>query len=441
MTDGGAAPGAEGAELQGSAGIRRSVLPGGVRLVTERMDSARSATIGVWVPVGSRDEANGHFGSTHFLEHLLFKGTGRRTAMDIAAAFDQVGGEANAATSKEHTCYFARVLDADQPMALDVLMDMVTSAAIDPGEFETERGVILEELAMTEDDPHEVAHEAFDAVVYGESSLARPIGGTPAAIRSVTRDAVWEHYREHYRRDNLVVTAAGNVDHQSLAALLEAALAAGGWGAEDGGAGGETPAAARRRPTSSSVALPAEGSERRLVRPVEQAQILIGCEGLRAMDERRHAMGVLNAVLGGGMSSRLFQEIRERRGLAYSTYSFAGGHADAGSFGVYAGCAPAVAEQVAELLEAQWDQLARGGITDGELDRAKGQLSGNLVLGMEDSYSRMARLGRAEILSGELPTVEELLARVRAVTSGEVAGLAQDLASRPRSRVWMTPAA
>ncbi|MDR1186590.1 MAG: insulinase family protein [Bifidobacteriaceae bacterium] len=414
--------------------VRRSVLPGGVRLLTERMAHVRSATIGAWLPVGSRDEANGHFGSTHFLEHLLFKGTGRRDAMEIAASFDRVGGEANASTAKEHTCYYARVLDKDLPMALDVLLDMVTSALLDPAEFELERGVILEELAMTEDDPHEMAHEAFAAAVFGSNPLARPIGGTAQTIRDVPRTAVWEHYRTHYRPETLIVAAAGNVDHDELAGLVGQALDRGGW--DRGDDAGPRP----RRSDCLAQPLPHVGARCEVNRPVEQAQLILGCEGLAAMDPRRHAFGVLTTVLGGGMSSRLFQEIRERRGLAYSTYAFGTGHADTGSFGLFAGCGPGVAEDVVQLLGAQLDLLAAKGIRDEELARAKGQLGGGLVLGMEDSSSRMTRLGRAEIVTGELPTLDEMLVRVDRVRAGEVAALAEDLAARPRHEIRLVPA-
>src|SRR3954453_9714825 len=226
-------PGQPGSEQtvgqEGDAIVRRSVLPGGVRVLTEHMPGLRSATVGAWVGVGSRDESDGHHGSTHFLEHLLFKGTARRTAMDIAEAFDAVGGEANAATGKEHTCYYARVLNTDLPMAVDVIADMVTSARLETDELETERGVILEELAMNDDDPSDVAHEQFAALVLGEHPLGRPIGGTPESIRAVPRDAVWEHYRWHYQPETLVVSAAGGVDHDALVAQVSEALTTGGW--------------------------------------------------------------------------------------------------------------------------------------------------------------------------------------------------------------------
>ncbi|MEV7973033.1 pitrilysin family protein [Cellulomonas sp. NPDC089187] len=428
--------GEPGAELT-SAGqdgddIRRSVLPGGVRLLTERVPGMRSVSVGAWVGVGSRDESDGHHGSTHFLEHLLFKGTARRTAMDIAEAFDEVGGEANAATGKEHTCYYARVLDEDLTMATDVIADMVTSARLDADELETERGVILEELAMNDDDPSDVAHERFAQVVLGDHELGRPIGGTPDTIRAVPREAVWEHYRQHYRPDTLVVTAAGGVDHDALADQVVRALTDGGW---------ELPAGfapAGRRAAAQAV-IPTGGTRITVTRSTEQANVLVGGVGITATDPRRFTLSVLNAVLGGGMSSRLFQEIREKRGLAYSTYSFASGHADTGVFGLYAGCTPAKVDQVTELLIAEWEQLADGGITQAELQRSIGQLSGGLVLNLEDSGSRMSRLGKSELVHGELLSTGEALDRLRSVTAEQVRELAAELASRPRSVVRVGP--
>lgn len=430
-------PGRPGSDLtagqDGGAVVRRTVLPGGVRVLSEFMPGVRSATIGAWVGVGSRDESDGHHGSTHFLEHLLFKGTARRSAMDIAEAFDAVGGEANAATGKEHTCYYARVLDTDLPMAVDVIGDMVTSARLDPDELELERGVILEELAMNDDDPSDVVHEQFAAAVLGNHPLGRPIGGTPDTIRSVPRDAVWEHYVEHYRPEQLVVTAAGGVDHDALCAQVVEALRSGGWDLADAAV-----------PVRRTVGGPdggdrSAGVELTVRRSTEQANVIVGSRGLTAVDDRRFALTVLTAVLGGGMSSRLFQEIREKRGLAYSVYSFASGHADTGVFGLYAGCTPAKVDQVVELLSGELDRLAADGITAAELDRGIGQLSGGLVLGLEDTGSRMGRLGKAELVHGELLSQEESLERIRAVTAEDVRALAAELAARPRSVVRVGP--
>jgi predicted Zn-dependent peptidase len=435
LTAAGGSASTDSAVISGGTGgaiVRRSVLPGGVRVLTESMPGQRSATIGFWVGVGSRDEAEGQHGSTHFLEHLLFKGTKRRTALEIASAFDEVGGESNAATAKESTCYYARVLDSDLAMAIDVIADMVTSAVLDPAELEQERDVILEEIAMDSDDPTDVAHEKFVAAVLGGHSLGRPIGGTPEAIKAVPRESVWEHYQRHYRPETLVITAAGGLDHDDVCARVLAALTASGWVLADGA----TPVARR-----SAVPVAIEGTAGLHVhtRQVEQANIILGCPSIVATDSRRFVMSVLNAVLGGGMSSRLFQEIREKRGLVYSTYSFASGYADAGYFGMYAGCAPAKVGQVVSLLTAELEKLAADGITDVELAKAIGQLSGGIVLALEDTGSRMSRLGRSELVSGEFLDIDETLGRIRAVTRDEVQALARELASAPRTITVVGP--
>lgn len=417
---------------EGGSVVRRSVLPGGVRVLTEAMPGQRSATIGFWVGVGSRDEADGQHGSTHFLEHLLFKGTKKRTALEIASAFDEVGGESNAATAKESTCYFARVLDTDLPMAIDVIADMITGAVLDPAELEQERDVILEEIAMDSDDPTDVAHENFVAAVLGVHPLGRPIGGTPAAIKAVSRDSVWAHYQRYYRPDEIVITAAGGLDHDVVCRLVLDALRTAGWELKD------TAAPVERRSTARADITGTAGLHV-IKRPVEQANIIMGCPSIVATDDRRFVMSVLNAVLGGGMSSRLFQEIREKRGLVYSTYSFASAYADAGYFGMYAGCTPSKVKQVLELLGAELDKLAADGITDEELRKAVGQLCGGIVLALEDTGSRMSRLGRAELVSGEFQDIDETLDRIKAVTAEQVQELARVLAEAPRTVTVVGP--
>ncbi|MBE4716920.1 MULTISPECIES: pitrilysin family protein [unclassified Pseudarthrobacter] len=416
----------------GGSVVRRSVLPGGVRVLTEAMPGQRSATIGFWVGVGSRDEAPGQHGSTHFLEHLLFKGTKRRTALEIASAFDEVGGESNAATAKESTCYFARVLDTDLPMAIDVIADMITGAVLDPAEMEQERDVILEEIAMDSDDPTDVAHENFVAAVLGRHPLGRPIGGTPAAIRAVARDSVWEHYRRYYRPDELVITAAGGLEHDVVCRLVVNALHTAGWSLQPDAAPVDRRSTARADITGTA-------GLHVVKRAVEQANIIMGCPTIVATDERRYVMSVLNAVLGGGMSSRLFQEIREKRGLVYSTYSFASSYADAGYFGMYAGCTPSKVRQVLDLLGLELDKLAEGGISDDELRKAVGQLCGGIVLALEDTGSRMSRLGRAELVSGEYQDIDETLRQIKAVTAQEVQDLARELAAAPRTVTVVGP--
>lgn len=406
--------------------VRRSVLPSGVRILSEQVPGARSATVGYWVAVGSRDELSETYGSTHFLEHLLFKGTSTRSALDIAVSFDSVGGEHNALTAKEYTCYYAKVQDRDLPMAVDVLSDMMTSSVIDPEEFEIERDVILEELAMADDDPSDVTSERFFEAVLGEHPLGRPIGGSPETIRAATRAAVWKHFQANYRARDLVITVAGAVNHDELVTLVQRALVAAGWDLDS-----EASPVDRRDANRGVIE---RGSPLVVVhRPIEQANILMGVSGLPAADERRSTLAVLNSILGGGMSSRLFQEIREKRGLAYSVYSFSPSYSDAGLFGLYAGCSPSKAGQVAELMIGEFRRLGEGGATDEEMRRAVGQLSGASALALEDSDTRMSRLGRAEITLGEYTDLDETLRRLALVTPRDVRELARELAARPLS--------
>lgn len=403
----------------GGAFVRRTVLPSGVRVLTEAMPGAASTSLGFWVGVGSRDEREGQYGSTHFLEHLLFKGTEQRSALDIAISFDSVGGEHNAATAKEYTCYYSRVRDADVPMAVEVIGDMVTGSVLESAAFDVERGVILEELAMAADDPADVAGEAFFAAAFDGHALGRPIGGTPESIRAVQRDEVLAHYREHYAPNGIVVTAAGAVDHDAFCALVEAVFQ-------------DAPAAtplARRSP--QPVADPVVPKLSVVHRPTEQVSMLRGSQGLDLRDERRPVLSVLNAVLGGGMSSRLFQEVRERRGLAYAVSSFAPAYLDNGAFGVYAGCAPDNVPGVIEIVDAEFRRMVDDGITGDELRRAKGQIEGALTLSLEDSDARMTRLGRSELGTGEFTDLATALERVDRVTTDDVLDLARDLLTRP----------
>ncbi|NIH52186.1 putative Zn-dependent peptidase [Lysinibacter cavernae] len=425
--------------LGGDTLVRRTVHPSGVRILTESMPGARSATLGYWVTVGSRDEqptetgAAGSLGSTHFLEHLLFKGTSQRNALEIAQSFDAVGGEHNAMTAKEFTCYYAKVRDTDLSMASSVIADMVTGSLIDPHEFDTEREVILEELAMAEDDPGDVASERLFSAVLGDHPLGRPIGGDRETIAGATREGVWQHYRERYSPSTLVISAAGAVNHDALVAEVTSSLdaAASDWSNWSMDAvAAPTP---RRSVPPASVQRAEAIAE--IERPGAQINLMLGVNGLVAGDDRRFAMNILNIVLGGGMSSRLFQEIREKRGLAYSTYSFSSAYSDAGLFGLYAGCAPDKAGQVTGLLRDEFSRLANDGITDDELRRALGQLAGSSALALEDSDTRMSRLARSEMGLGVFYDLDESLRRLAEVTVDDVQSLAQDLASREFSAV------
>jgi len=409
----------------GDSRVSRTVLPGGLRIITESLPAVRSVAIGIWVGVGSRDEDLAHAGATHYLEHLLFKGTSRRTALDISAAMDAVGGELNAFTGKEFTCYYARVLDSDLPLAIDVLCDMVTSSLITPRDVDAERGVVLEEIAMNEDDPSDTAHEAFAAALFGDSPLGRPILGTAGSINGISRDEISEHYQARYTPPHLVVAAAGNLQHDAVTELVRQGFAA----VTNGQAADRDPA--RPRVGGSYAVAPSQGV-RLVSRGIEQANLVLGCDGLSRTDGRRFALGVLNAALGGGMSSRLFQEVREKRGLAYSVYSFNSQLADTGVWGVYVGCLPAKADEVLAICRDEIAKVIENGLTDTELARGKGQLRGSIVLGLEDPSSRMSRLGKSELVYSRLEPVDEILASIESVTHDEVVEVAAEVLSRPK---------
>ncbi|WP_026426628.1 M16 family metallopeptidase [Actinomyces slackii] len=426
-------PAAELSLIDDGALTRRSILPGGVRVITESVPGLRSTAIGLWLGVGSRDEAPGQEGSTHFLEHLLFKGTPTRDAHGIAEAFDMIGGESNAATSKEHTSYYARVLAPDAMGALDVVADMVTSSLLDPNEVETERGVIVSELADAADDPADVAQEAFARAAFGEGTpLGRPIGGTYETVTAVPRDAVWEHYRRTYTSDALVVAVAGAVDHDEVCQRVSADLAAAGW--DD-----SSSAPPRQRRFETEPFSPLSVQDVTVPRDVEQSHVYLTCQGLAVRDERRWTMSVLTTILGGGMSSRLFQEVREKRGLAYTTFAFDTSYAGAGAFGLYAGCAPHHVEEVCAVMIGEFEKLAEHGPSEHEMARARGQIRGSLVLGGEDSLARMGRLGRAEVTTGRLRSMGENLRLLQEVTAEDVRALASWLVSQERARVLVGP--
>ena len=409
--------------------VRRTVLPGGLRVISESVPGVRSVAFGVWVGVGSRDETASLAGASHYLEHLLFKGTRRRDALAISSEIEAVGGELNAFTAKEYTCYYARVLDDDLPLAVDVICDMVTSSVIAASEVDNERTVILEEIAMHDDDPGDAVHDLLAEAVWGAAPLGRPVLGTVDSIRSISRSAIAGYYRRRYRPANLVVAAAGNLDHAKLVRLVRKAFADVPVRDDDVPA---QPRVGGRGPVFDAATAVVR-------RPTEQAHLLLGAPGLARLDDRRFAAGVLNAAIGGGMSSRLFQEVREKRGLAYSVYSFTSHYADTGMFGVYAGCHPKRAPEVLELCREQLAQVAASGLTADELDRGKGQMRGGLVLGLEDTGSRMSRLGKSELVYGELMPVDEILAAIDAVTADAVLAVAGDLLDAPLALAAIGP--
>lgn len=409
-------------------GVRRTVLANGLRIVTEKMAGVRSVALGVYVGVGSRHESAKTHGCAHFLEHLLFKGTPSRTAMEISSALDEVGGEFNAFTAKEYTCYHARVLDEDFPMAVEVLGDMLTNSTITAADVEAEREVILDEIAMHEDDPEDVVHNLFAATAWAGRPLAKPIAGTVESIKAMTPTQIRRYYKRHYVAPNITIAVAGNLEHAAMVRLIRKAFAT------LPGEGSPLP------PSVMLRSRPARAAEARSPRQFEQVNVVLGVKGLTRSDPRRHVLGVLNAALGGGSSSRLFQEVRENRGLAYSVYSFGLGYSDAGMVGISVGTLPAKTEETLEVVRAVLAEVAADGITEEELRRGKGQLRRSLVLGFEDSASRMSRLGETELFQRELLSPQKILERIEAVTLDDVALLARELFSQPETLAVVGPA-
>jgi predicted Zn-dependent peptidase len=401
------------------ATLHRSVLPSGLRVVTEYLPGSRSAAVGMWVAVGSRDEPAAMAGAAHYLEHLLFKGTARRSAAAIAEEIDTVGGELNAFTTKEHTCYHAHVLEDDLDLAVDLLCDVLGDARLDPSDVDLERGVVLEEIAMRDDDPEEALHDEFCAALFGSHPLGRPVLGTEESVTGMSREALHRFYRARYTPERMVLAVAGNVSHGAVLAAVRRSFGHCLTGCAD-------PVPPRRGQAEvtdrCALALDPDSSE--------QAHLMLGLRALDRYDERRYALSVLNAALGGGMSSRLFQQVREQRGLAYSVYSAVDSYADTGSLSVYAGCSPGRLGEVVTVIGDVLAKLAHDGLSGGELTRAKGQLRGALVLGLEDAPSWMIRLGTAELDRGQHHTVEHELRRIDAVTAEDVGALAADLFSR-----------
>lgn len=408
--------------------VRRTVLPGGLRVVTERVPHVRSASVGVWVGVGSRDEGRSVAGAAHFLEHLLFKSTPTRSAVDIARAVDAVGGELNAFTAKEHTCYYAHVLDTDLELGLDLVADVVLRGRCAIEDVEVERDVVLEEIAMRDDDPEDTLGDEFLSAMFGEHPVGRPVIGSVDSVSAMSRGQLQSFHQRRYTPERMVVAVAGNVDHDEVVALTRAhfgpRLAA-----------GRDPVA----PRGGRGRIPGKPGLRMIHRDSEQSHLLLGVRTPGRHWEHRWALAVLNTALGGGLSSRLFQQIRESRGLAYSVYSTVDSFADGGALSVYAGCLPERFAEVAALTTEVLAEVAGNGITAEECRIAQGSLRGALVLGLEDSASRMNRIGRNELNYGEPRALSESLAQIEAVTLEQVNAVAAKLLSRPYGAAVLGP--
>ena len=397
--------------------VKRSVHSSGLRIVTEEVPSVRSAAVGIWVNVGSRDEAPATAGASHFLEHLLFKGTTSRTALEISSSIESVGGEMNAFTSKEYTCFYARVIDTDLPMAIDVISDLITSSVVTALDVDAERKVVLEEIAMRDDDPSDLVHDLFSDTYYGDTPIGRPILGTIDSINSMSRNSVFNYYKKKYLPQDLVVAVAGNIKHKRVVAMVEQALARDNFL--------DVMAAPVIRP-NVTIKNSKQQSVGLLYKKSEQAHMFYGMEGVARADERRFAMGVLSAALGGGMSSRLFQEIREKRGLAYSVYAYAQQFAGSGLIGFYAGCNPTKAVEVVEIIRSVLSDVADNGMTHEEIERAKGAVRGSLVLSQEDTGSRMSRIGKNEIVYGQVMDFDDILTSIERVSAQDIREIASE---------------
>ncbi len=387
-----------------------TTLPGGERVVTERIDGVRSVALGLWIGTGSRDETPSRAGVSHFIEHLLFKGSSRYTAQEIAELFDTMGGELNAATSRETTVVYTRIPDDHLEQALDAVVDMVFSPAFN--DVDSEREVVLEEIAMVDDNPQDLVHDLAGEVVFGSHPLGRPVIGRADVIASVGRRALRSYHGGAYVGENVVLAAAGNVDHDRVVGLLAARRP-----------GPATPVRVARKPLRR---LPAPGL-RFQRKDTEQYHVVLAGPGVSRSDERRYAASLLDAIVGGSASSRLFQEIREKRGMAYSVYSYGSQYEEAGQVGIYLGTREDNLVECLEVTAAELRDLGDGNLRGGELERAKENFKGRLLLSLESTSARMTRLGRALITDTELISLEETIRRIDAVTEEGVAALAREL--------------
>lgn len=391
--------------------IEKTVLANGVRVLTERLPQAFSVTMGLWVEVGSRDEDPPRSGISHFIEHMAFKGTERRSPLDIAREIDRLGGQANAFTSKENTCFHARALAARLSELSDLLIDLLLHPAYHPEELERERQVILQEISYQEDTPDDLVHVLFGQNFWPGHPLGRPVLGSAESVAHIDRRTILHYQRQHYQPEGLVVSAVGNLEHQQVVDLVGEAL-------------GSLPMAPRSQQRSAPQSRPGLHV---VPRPLEQVHMVLGHQAPSAVDPERFAAALLNLILGGNMSSRLFQEVREKRGLAYSVYSFLSAYSDSGALGVYLGVAPKRASEALRVARGEVERLATGPVSDQELADAKENLTGSILLSAENPETRMSRLARNEINFGKDIPLEEVVSQVESVSAEEVSRLAAQL--------------
>lgn len=382
----------------------------GARLAMEPIPYLHSVAVGIFVNVGSRDESNELGGASHLLEHMLFKGTNRRSARDIAETFESIGGQLNAYTNREYTCYYARCLDENLDLAMDVLFDMITDSVIGDKELDTERGVVLEEINMYEDTPDELIQDVFYQLLWDGEPIGRPILGSQEFIASVTSARVIDFYRQHYIPENMVIAVAGNIDCSQIEAAVEEKLSV------IKRAQGE-----RARTTPQSIS-----GIRLMAKDTEQIQICIGQGGISYHSENRYVQSVMNNILGGGMSSRLFQSIREERGLAYSVYSYPSQYSDTGAFAIYSGIGPTRIEEFMEALHEQLKLFLLDGVSEDEVRRTQTMLKTTTLLGLESVMNRMNRIGKSLLFHNKVVAPEEVIERFNQVTAEQIREYAQD---------------
>jgi predicted Zn-dependent peptidase len=381
----------------------------GIRVVTEQVPYAQSVSLGIWVDSGARDETDENAGISHFLEHLLFKGTERRTALEIAEALDAVGGQLNAFTDKEYTCYYAKVLPEHTALALDVLADMLQNSVLDPEEIDREKDVVLEEIKRHEDTPDELIHDLFLTTLWPGHPLGRSVIGRPEVIESLTRDQILAYLRQHYAPRRMVVAAAGNLRHEEIVRMVQEYL---------GGLAGE---AEPRSPVAPAFT----AGDTCLKRSTEQVHFCLGTRGYTQHEDDRYALGILDAAVGGGMSSRLFQEVREKRGLCYAIGSYTASYREAGMFAVYAGTSPKNADTVRSLVQEELMKVAKDGLGEEELQRAKNQIRGAVLLGLDSMSGRMTRLGKSVLYYNRVISPFEVVEKVERVTPDEIRRVAE----------------
>lgn len=409
--------------MSGSHFFEASQLKNNLRVISEHIPDARSVSLGFWIGSGTRDEPDDKNGIGHFLEHLIFKGTPRRSAKDIAETFDAIGGELNAFSAKEYTCVYAKVLDEHLPLAVDVISDMIDHSDFKPRDITAERKVVLEEIQMHEDSPSDLVFDYLDQELFLKHPLSRRILGSFSSIRSIRRNDILSFYADHYSASNIVVAAAGNLRHDNLSNLVKRHF--------KGRSGPRITKTGSSRDTKTRVKI--------VEKPIQQSHICYGMEGLAIDHPDRFALAVIDTILGGGMSSRLFQDVRERRGLVYSIYSFHSQFQDTGVMGVYAGTTPAQTKKVVDLISKEIYDIADKGASDTEIQRAKEHIKGSMILGFEDNTTRMTRLGKAATYQTEILSIDELVEKVNNVSANEVKRVAREIFLRPKILTIVSP--